>query len=109
MKKRRSAPPERCRDCRGLRGRNAQIRHILTHANRNALLGHLKHEFKAVYLQDFFLSLWDGAHQLYSHIAAERVEPLWLTYLEQHGVAVKDRADVINRFRARGEQQSMTL
>jgi len=109
--------PSRSNDCEICHGadngknsvRNRQIYHILSFEDLDTLRDHLKSVFSdGHYCVEFFTTLWVTAHQLYGQRARDLSAPLWLVYLEAHGVEVKNRGEAIMKFRGRHQQQCST-
>ena len=99
-----------CDICRGVKNRNGsknrQVYQILSFEDLENLKGHLKSVFGTNhYCVDFFTQLWVTAHQIYGAHARDLQQPLWLVYLEAHGVTVKNRGDSIMKHRGQIEQQ----
>lgn len=93
-----------CDLCRERKGRNRAIVHILKHSDREQLRNHLLAVYGESYAVNFYLTLWDLAQQIYGNFARQKQMPLWLAYLEAHGVKVNNRAEAIMKFR--GHQES---
>ncbi len=69
-------------------------------------LDELKHYLVAIYPNtqycvDYFVNFWVMAHQIYGNRAKDLQQPLWLVYLEAHGVEVKNRGEAIMKHRGR--------
>lgn len=93
-----------CDLCHERKGRNATAVHILKFADPDALAGHLKTVFPDTpYCVEYFLNLWGMAHRIYGNEARNKYAPLWLVYMEAHGVRVNNRADAIMKFRGHAE------
>lgn len=90
-----------CDLCRERKGRNATVVHILSFSDYEALAGHLSAVFSETpYCREFFSILWTTAHSIYGQFAREKYMPLWLVYLEAHGVPIKNRAEAILSYRS---------
>ncbi len=68
-------------------------------------LDELKHYLVPIYPNtqycvDYFVNFWVMAHQIYGNRAKDLQRPLWLVYLEAHGVQVKNRGEAIMKHRA---------
>lgn len=102
----RSRPSaENCDYCRERKGRNHAAVHILKFRDREDLAHHLQAVFpNTKYAVDWWLQFWTTANQIYGGRAREKYVPLWLVYFEAHGIVVRNRAEVIMKFR--GHQNS---
>lgn len=91
---------EPCDLCHEKRGRNRIIVHILEFKDEESLSAHLNAVFtESKYCVEFYSTLWSTAHSVYGSVAREKYVPLWLVYLEEHGVKVKNRSEMIMRYR----------
>jgi hypothetical protein len=89
-----------CDYCHGNKGRNLEVVHILKFPDLEALRSHLAAVFTDTkYCIEFYTNMWTIAHQIYGGRAKELYAPLWLVYLEAHGVKVIDRAEAIMKHR----------
>ncbi len=89
-----------CDICHGRKGRNREVYHVLSFDNLDELRSHLASVFpNTPYCVEFFTTLWVTAHQIYGHHAKDLQQPLWLVYLEAHGVEVKNRGEAIMKHR----------
>ncbi len=95
-----------CDICHGKRGHNREIYHVLSFAGLDQLRGHLNSVFpETKFCVEFYTNMWITAHQLYGHIAKDKYMPLWLVYLEAHGVEVKNRGESIMKHRERNPER----
>jgi len=95
-----------CDICHGRKGKNREVYHILSFDDLDDLRGHLNSVFpETKYCVDFFTTMWVTAHQIYGGYAREKYLPLWLVYLEAHGVKVDNRGESIMKHRGRAMQK----
>jgi hypothetical protein len=97
----KAAEKTECDLCREKKGRNATVVHILSHRDEESLRQHVVGVFESSYTQEFFLTLWKTAHRIYGNEARDKRAPLWLIYLEAHGVKVHRRGEAIMKHRGR--------
>jgi len=89
-----------CQDCHLKRGRNRQIVHYLRFYDEENLRRHLNGEFpEDKPWVDSRIRFWHFAQNYYGQAAREKYAPLWLVYLEAHGVMVHNRAEAIMKHR----------
>jgi hypothetical protein len=88
-----------CAACRS-QSRNRQVYHILSFTDLEILKDHLNAVFPDNnFCQEFFINMWLFAHQFYGDMSKSKFAPLWLVYLESHGVTVKKRGEIIMKYR----------
>jgi len=89
-----------CDLCRERKGHNATVVHILKFKDPDDLTEHLNRVFpNTPYCVEWFSNLWGTANRIYGHVAREKYMPLWLVYLEAHGVKVNNRGEAIMKHR----------
>ena len=90
-----------CDLCHERKGRNATAVHILKFRDEDELARHLQAVFpETKYCVEFFTNFWITARRIYATVAKEKYVPLWLVYLEAHGVKIDNRAEAIIRYRS---------
>ncbi len=90
-----------CDICHGRKSKNREVYHVLSFEELDDLKSHLGSVFSNThYCVEFYTTLWVTAHQIYGDRARELQQPLWLVYLEAHGVQVKSRGEAIMKHRA---------
>lgn len=96
-----------CDLCHERNGKNAAVVHILKFREQAELKAHLEQVFpkSSAYAVEWFSELWLMAHRIYGNEAREKYAPLWLVYLEAHGVKVGNRAEAIMKFRGHENYQ----
>lgn len=89
-----------CDLCHEKGGRNSTVVHILSFDDYEALIRHLNEVFPDTkYCVEFYANLWSVANEIYRQTARERYEPLWVVYLEAHGVKINNREAAIKKHR----------
>lgn len=101
-----------CDLCHERKGRNATVIHILSFTELDILGAHLKSVFpKSDYTVGWFVTFWTMVHRIYGNEAKQKWVPLWLMYLEVHGVTVKNRSAAIMKHRGHenysGDEQNL--
>jgi hypothetical protein len=100
-----------CDFCSERKGRNAMIEHHLKFRDDEALRSHLfslygnARENKIESVLNFF----SFVHRFYGQEAYEKYAPLWMVYLEAHGIKVNDRGEIIMRYRGRNTRAAVSL